>query len=323
MKTKKLGWTDLHLTTIGLGTWAMGGGDWAYSWGPQDDAESRRAVDRAVDLGINWLDTAPAYGLGHAEEVIGRALKGRSQRPIIATKCGLVWNDQRQIVPRLRKASVRAEVDASLQRLQVDVIDLYQIHWPWAEEELEEGWAAIADAVQAGKVRYAGVSNFNVAQIKRVQAIHPVASLQPPYSLLVPGVEQELLPYCAAKNIGVIVYSPLQKGLLAGKITRQRVAQFPPDDHRRNDRQFQEPRLSANLALAAALERIAAAQGHTAAHLAISWVLRRSEVTAAIVGARRPAQIEEVVGAADWALSPENLAAVEECLRSHRASVGE
>jgi aryl-alcohol dehydrogenase-like predicted oxidoreductase len=323
VKTRKLGWTELHLTTIGLGTWAMGGGDWAYSWGPQDDAESRRAIDRALDLGINWLDTAPAYGLGHAEEVVGRALKGKAQRPIIATKCGLVWNDRKQITPRLRKASVRVEVEASLRRLQVETIDLYQIHWPWAAEELEEGWGAIAEAVREGKVRYAGVSNFSVEQIQRVQAIHPVASLQPPYSLLVPEAEQELLPFCAARNLGVVVYSPLQKGLLTGKITPHRVAQFPPDDHRRHDRQFQEPRLSANLELVAALQRIAAAHGHTVAHLAISWVLRRSEVTAAIVGARGPAQIEEVVGGADWELSAEDLAAIGECLRNYEARKGE
>jgi aryl-alcohol dehydrogenase-like predicted oxidoreductase len=323
MKTRKLGWTELHLTTIGLGTWAMGGGDWAYSWGPQDDAESRRAIDRALDLGVNWLDTAAAYGLGHAEGVIGRALKGRSQRPIIATKCGLIWDDQKQITPRLRKASVRAEVEASLRRLQVDTIDLYQIHWPWPAEEIEEGWSAVAEAVREGKVRYAGVSNFSVAQIKLVQVIHPVASLQPPYSLLVPGVEKEVLPYCASQNIGVVVYSPLQKGLLTGKVTPQRVAQFPPDDHRRNDQQFQEPRLSANLELAAALQRLAATHGHTVAHLALSWVLRRPEVTSAIVGARAPAQIEEVVGGADWALSAEDLAAIGECLRSHQARIGE
>jgi aryl-alcohol dehydrogenase-like predicted oxidoreductase len=319
MRTKKLGWTDLHLTTLGLGTWAMGGGDWAYSWGPQDDAASTRAIYRALDLGVNWIDTAPAYGLGHAEEVVGRALKGMSQRPLIATKCGLVWDDQRQITARLHQESVRAEVDASLKRLGVDTIDLYQIHWPNPAEAIEEGWTAMAEAVRAGKVRYAGVSNFSVEQIQRVQSLHPVASLQPPYSLLAPGVEQELLPYCAAQQIGVVAYSPLQKGLLTGKITAERVAAWPPDDHRRRDPLFREPQLSANLELVARLARLAARHGRTVAQLALAWVLRRPEVTSAIVGSRSPAQIEETAGASEWELSPEDRTGIDDCLRAHQA----
>jgi len=315
MRTRRLGNTDLHLTAIGLGTWAMGGGDWAYSWGPQNDDESIRAIQCGLDLGINWIDTAPAYGLGHAEEVVGRALAGIRPRPIIATKCGLVWDDHGKITGRLTKASIRAEVDASLRRLQVEEIDLYQVHWPWHEEALEEGWDAIAEAVRAGKVRYAGVSNFSVAQIRRVQPIHPVASLQPPYSLLVPEVEQELLPFCASQKIGLVAYSPMQKGLLTGKITRERVAQFPKDDHRARDPQFQEPLLSANLEFVGRLRQLAERQGHTVAQLAIAWVLRRAEVTSAIVGVRRPAQVDEIIAASDWELSVEDLAHIEQCAR--------
>jgi aryl-alcohol dehydrogenase-like predicted oxidoreductase len=297
----------------------MGGGDWAYSWGPQDDQASISAIHRALELGVNWIDTAPAYGLGHAEEVVGRALKELRQRPIVATKCGLVWNRQKEITGKLKKASIRAEVEASLRRLQVEAIDLIQIHWPWPVEDIEEGWSAIADAVKEGKVRYAGVSNFSIGQMGQVQPIHPVASLQPPYSLLSREVEKDLLPYCAAQNIGVIAYSPMQKGLLTGKITRQRMEQLPKDDHRRNDPQFKEPLLSANLELAEGLRPIARQYGRTVAQLAIAWVLRRSEVTSAIVGARNPAQIEETIDAADWTLSGEDLASIDECLRRRQA----
>lgn len=319
MHTKQLGNTDLQFTRVGLGTWAMGGGDWAFSWGTQDDQQSIQAIHRALDLGINWIDTAPVYGLGHCEEVVGQALRGLRQRPLIATKCERCWDEQRQIRPCLKRHSIRAEVEASLRRLGIDVIDLYQIHWPQPDEDLEEGWETIAELIRAGKVRYAGVSNFSLAQLQRLQPIHPVASLQPPYSLLVRGVETELLPYCAAQKIGVIAYSPMQKGLLTGKITREWVEQLPTDDHRRRDPQFQEPRLAANLALVDGLRRVAERHQQTPAQLAIAWVLRRTEVTAAIVGARKPSQIEETIGAGDWELAPDDLAEIDALVQRREA----
>jgi aryl-alcohol dehydrogenase-like predicted oxidoreductase len=315
MRTRKLGYSDLYLTTIGLGTWAMGGSGWAFSWGPQDDADSIAAAHRALDLGINWIDTAAVYGLGHSEEVIGQAIAGRRNEVIIATKCSLVW-DEGSTTPygRLKAESVRREAEASLRRLNVETIDLYQIHWPNPDEDIEEGWGVIADLVREGKVRYGGVSNFNVAQLRRVQAIHPVASLQPPYSMIVRGVEDELLAFCAANDIGVIVYSPMQAGLLTGKFSRERVASLPDEDWRKRRNHFQEPDLSANLALVEGLRPIAERNGRTLAQLAIAWVLRRPEVTAAIVGARRPSQIEETVAAGDWVLSAEDLAAIDALL---------
>jgi aryl-alcohol dehydrogenase-like predicted oxidoreductase len=293
----------------------MGGGDWQFSWGPQDDNDSITAIHRALALGVNWIDTAAVYGLGHSEEIVGRAIKGIPSRPLIATKCGLCWDDRRQVFGRLKKQSVRAEVDASLKRLGIDVIDLYQIHWPNPDADIEEAWSTIGDLIKEGKVRYAGVCNFALAQIKRIQLIHPVASLQPPYSMLQRGVELELLAYCAANNIGIVVYSPMQKGLLTGKITRERVRQFPEDDHRSRDPQFQEPLLSANLELVERLRRVADRRGRTVAQLAIAWVLRRPDVTSAIVGVRKPSQIEETAGAADWTLSKEDLAEIDSLLK--------
>lgn len=311
MQTRQLGTTGLQLSTIGLGTWAMGGGDWKFSWGPQDDAESISTIHHALDLGINWLDTAAFYGLGHCEQVVGRALAGMRQRPLIATKCERCWDENGQMIPRLKKESILAEAEASLRRLGVEAIDLYQIHWPQPDEDVEEGWAAIADLIRAGKVRFGGVSNFSLSQLQRAHAIHPVASLQPPYSMLARGVEAELLPYCAEQGIGVIAYSPMQKGLLTGKVTAQWVASLPPDDHRRSDPKFQDPQLTANLALVETLREIAAASGHTVAQLAIAWVLRRPEVTAAIVGARRPEQIEQTIAGGDWQLDESQRAAIE------------
>lgn len=321
MRKRRLGWTDLELTVIGLGSWAMGGGNWRYSWGPQDDSESIRAIRRALDAGVNWIDTAAVYGLGHAEEIVGKAIKGLSQKPIIATKCGRVWDSKGAISGRLKRESVRAEAEASLRRLGVDVIDLYQIHWPDPDADIEEGWSAILELIDEGKVRYGGVSNFSVAQLERIGKLGRVASLQPPYSMIRREVEAELLGYCASHQIGVVVYSPMQKGLLTGAFSRERVAQLPPDDHRRNDKQFQEPLLSANLRLAEGLGRLAAASGHTPAQLAVAWVLRRQEVTSAIVGARRPAQIEEVLPAADWELTADELKAVDELLAERERSI--
>jgi len=314
MKTRKLGWTDLNLTTIGLGTWAIGGG-WKYGWGPQDDQESIATVLRAVEKGVNWIDTAAIYGLGRSEEVVGRALKELSQRPIIATKCGLAWDKDRNISGCLKRESIRTEVEASLKRLQIEVIDLYQIHWPNPDGDIEEGWGAVAELVKEGKIRYGGVSNFSVEQLQRIQSIHPVASLQPPYSMLVRDVEDKLLDYCATNNIGVIVYSPMQRGLLTGKFTRERAQNLPEDDHRSKNALFQEPQLSANLELVERLGPIAEKRGKTLAQLAIAWVLRRPEVTAAIVGARRPSQIEETFSAGDWVLSEEDITTIEELLK--------
>jgi aryl-alcohol dehydrogenase-like predicted oxidoreductase len=313
MQTRKLGYTDLNLTTVGLGTWAIGGGGWQWSWGSQDDTDSIAALQRGLDLGINWIDTAAAYGLGHSEEIVGKAIAGRRDKVTVATKCSLVWEEgSNDLSARLKADSVRREAEASLRRLKVDVIDLYQIHWPNPDEDIEEGWEVIARLIQEGKVRFGGVSNFKLEQLKRVQAIHPVASLQPPYSMLEREVERQLLPYCAAKNIGVIVYSPMQTGLLTGKFTRDRIASLPEDDWRKErNPHFQEPALSANLALVERLRPIAERHGRSVAQLAIAWVLRRPEVTAAIVGVRRPAHIEETGGAGDWNLSPEVIAEID------------
>lgn len=308
MQTRRLGNSDLYLTTVGLGTWAIGGGGWAHAWGPQDDRESIQAIQRAIDLGINWIDTAAVYGLGHSEKIVGKAIKGRRDQVIIATKCGQVWDEGKTVpYPRLKAESVRREAEDSLRRLDIEVIDLYQIHWPHPDEDLEEAWGVIADLVKEGKVRYAGTSNFSVQQLKRVQSIHPVASLQPPYSMLVREVEKELLTYCAENGIGVVVYSPMQAGLLTGRFTKERVQNLPADDWRRRSRHFKEPELDINLAFVERLKPIAERSGKTLAQLAIAWVLRRPEITSAIVGARRPSQIEETVGAGDWTLSDEEV----------------
>jgi aryl-alcohol dehydrogenase-like predicted oxidoreductase len=315
MRKRKLGWTGEEITVIGLGAWALGGGGWAYGWGPQDDRDSLATIRRALDLGIQWIDTAAVYGLGHSEEIVGRAIRGRRHEVFLATKCGLVWDSEGNIHGRLKAWSVRRELEASLRRLDTDVIDLYQIHWPNPEEEIEEAWAELAKAVEEGKVRYLGVSNFDVAQMERLRRIHPIASLQPPYSLLNRGIEKDILSYCAMHDIGVIAYSPLANGLLTGKFTRERVVNLPSDDWRRRAPAFQEPQLSVNLAFVERLQAIAARYGRPVSHLAIAWILRRPEVTAAIVGARKPSQIEETAGASDWDLPAEVLAEVNELIQ--------
>ena len=316
MQLRRLGPSDLHLTPVGLGTWAMGGGDWKFGWGPQDDAQSVRTIHEAVDLGVNWLDTAPVYGLGHCETIVGRALKElKGRRPILSTKCERCWDEERQIIPRLKRASIRREIEDSLRRLGVDVIDMYQIHWPQPDEDIEEGWSAIAELVKEGKVRWAGVSNFNVAQLKRLQPIHPVAFLQPPYSLLNRGIEAELIPYCEAHDIGIIPYSPMQKGLLSGKVTQAWVDALPANDHRRADPQFNEPLLSRNIALNAGLRRLTTRLGTTSAELAIAWVLRQPRVTSAIVGARKPGQFAETIGGGRLTLTPAVIAEIEGLLK--------
>ncbi|MCK4252104.1 aldo/keto reductase [candidate division WOR-3 bacterium] len=315
MQLRRLGYTSLNLSVIGLGTWAMGGGGWKFGWGPQNDKESINTILQAIESGVNWIDTAPVYGFGHAEEVVGKVIKSLRDKVIIATKCGRLWREDGNIYGNLKKESIHREVEVSLRRLGIDVIDLYQIHWPEPEEDIEEAWSTIADLVEEGKIRYAGVSNFSVSQLKRIQPIHPVASLQPPYSLIERDIESEMLfDYCAANNIGVIVYSPLQKGLITGKFSRERVYNLPQDDHRRNDPDFQEPKLGAHLKLVEDLRPIAKKNDRTIAQLAIAWVLRRPEVTSAIVGARKPSQIEENIGATDWKISEEDYKRIETIL---------
>ncbi len=323
MQKRQLGKTDMQFTTVGLGTWAMGG-PWEYGWGPQDDDEAIRAVLEALDQGINWIDTAPAYGLGHSEELIGRALKQTRHKPYIATKCGILWNERKERVPRLKRDSVRRECHDSLRRLGVETIDLYQMHWAEPEPDIEEAWEEMARLAKEGKVRYLGVSNYSVQQMERVAPIHPISSLQPPYSMLRRDVEGELLGYCAEHDIGVVAYSPMQRGLLAGKFDHERLAALAPDDHRRRAPEFQEPQFSATLELVEGLKKIAERRGRTVAQLAVSWVLRRPEVTAAIVGARRPGQIAETAPAADWNLSQEDIEEIEKLLarREKRLATG-
>ena len=313
MQTRKLGFTDLYLSTVGFGAASVGGGQ-PYANRQRDDDESIATIHRALDLGINWIDTAPSYGHGHAEELVSRALAGRSERIAVATKCGRRYLDDGSSYPSLKAEDLRLEVETSLRRLQIETIDLYQIHWPRPDEQLEEGWAAIADLIREGKVRYAGVSNFSLAQLERVQAIHPVASLQPPYSMLNRDIEAELLPYCADHQIGVVVYSPMQSGLLTGKFTRETVESLPPGDWRLHQRQFREPGLTHSLEVAERLRPIAERYGRPLGQLAVAWTLHNPAVTSAIVGARRPSQIEESAPAGDWVLPDAAMAEIEALL---------
>lgn len=324
MQKRKLGFTDMEITTCGFGAWAAGGGNWEWGWGPQDDAESVAAIQKGLDLGINWIDTAAAYGLGHSEEIVRKALKGRHGKVFIATKCGLVWDDPSTgtVYNRLQDWSVRQEAENSLRRLGVDVIDLYQIHWPKPDNEIEEGWTEIARLVEEGKIRYAGVSNFSVEQIQRAQQIHPVASVQPEYSMLERNIENDLLAYCAEQQIGVIAYSPMASGLLTGKYTRATVDTIAADDWRRKfSVHFREPALTANLAVVEKLEQIARRVHRNLAELAVAWVLRRSEITAAIVGARRPSQIEQTTSASDWQLPAEVVNEIEDLLAARETQI--
>jgi aryl-alcohol dehydrogenase-like predicted oxidoreductase len=320
MEKRLLGNTGFGITPIGLGAWAMGGGGWTFAWGPQDDSESVAAIHHAIDLGINWIDTAAAYGLGHSEEIVARALAEipSSQRPLVFTKCSLVWDEQGNITHNLRPDSLRKELEGSLRRLRVDAIDLYQIHWPdfsFTPEGvrapgIEEAWGALAEMKKAGKVRFIGISNFNVAQMERIRPIAPISSLQPPYSMLSRGVEGEILPYCSSHGIGVIVYSPMQSGMLTGAMTRERIASMPADDWRKRNPDFQEPKLTRNLQLVERLRAIGARYKRSPAEVAIAWTLRHPAVTAAIVGVRRPSQVDEIIGAADFRLSPEEIAEI-------------
>jgi len=311
MNTKRLGNSDLFITPIGFGAWAIGGSGWEFAWGSQADSDSIDAIHEALDAGINWIDTAAVYGLGHSEEVVARALDGMSDRPYVFTKCSMVWDEHREIGHSLKADSVRRECEASLRRLRVETIDLYQVHWPDPDEDIEEGWATLAALQAEGKVRYIGVSNFNVAQMKRAQAIAPITSLQPRYSLLHREIEAEILPFAARENIGVIAYSPMASGLLTGAMTRERIARLPADDWRKRHPDFQEPQLSRNLRLVSLLRTIGKRRGYTPAEVAVAWVLHHVAVTGAIVGARRPGQVRGVVGAAELHLSPWELAEVE------------
>jgi len=305
MEIRQLGNTEMWLTPIGFGAWAIGGGNWAFAWGPQDDNASIAAIHKAIDLGVNWIDTAAVYGLGHSETIVGQAVKQSSVKPFVFTKSGMVWDERRGI--RRTLLDIRREVEDSLCRLQVDVIDLYQIHWPVEDQDIEEGWTAMAELQQAGKVRHIGVSNFSVAQMKRCLDIAPIASLQPPYSLLNRAVEAEVLPFCVECGIGVINYSPQVSGLLTGAMTKERVANLPEDDFRRNVKQFQEPLLNRNLALADLLRQIGARRGVSAGVVAIAWTLANPAITAAIVGARSPQQVEGVWPAATYRLSSDEM----------------
>lgn len=309
MEKRPLGNSDFEITRIGLGTWAIGG-PWQFGWGPQDDAESIRSIHRALDGGINWIDTAPAYGLGHSEEVVAEALRQTDHQPYVFTKCGIVWNDNGNPSQTLRKESVVREAEASLRRLDVEVIDLYQVHWPIPEAEIDEGCAAVEELRQAGKIRYGGVSNFSVGQMKQVAGEMEITSLQPPYSLVQPDVEAEILPYCHENGIGVINYSPMGSGLLTGEMTRERIDTLPSDDWRRKSDLFKEPKLTTNLAIVEVLREIADQHGCTAAEAAIAWTLHNPAVTGAIVGVRRPDQVEGVIGAAEVHLTDEDVAAL-------------
>ena len=289
----------------------MGGGGWQFAWGPQDDDESIAAIHAALDRDINWIDTAAVYGLGHSEEVVARALEGRFNRPYVFTKCERVWNEQRLIQKSLKRDSIKRECEASLRRLKVDVIDLYQIHWPEPDEDVEEGWSTLAELQKEGKVRWIGVSNFNASQLERARKIAPITSLQPPYSAISPEIEQEVLPYCLQHNIGVIVYSPMKSGLLTGKMTRERVAAMPEDDFRRRAPAFQEPALTRNLALADEMRKIGERHGRSPGEVAIAWTLRHPAVTAAIVGMRSASQVDGVIGALEFRLSPEEISEID------------
>ena len=317
---RTLGNSDLQLTSIGFGAWAIGGGNWEFAWGPQDDNESIAAIHRALDLGINWIDTAAIYGLGHSEEVVARALKSWSgPRPLVFTKCSMRWKANRSIYRSLTAKSLTQELDSSLRRLGVEVIDLYQIHWPNPEEEIEEGWETLARFKQQGKVRWIGVSNFSVDQMKRAQAIAPITSLQPPYSMLRRAIEAEVLPFCQANNIGVINYSPMVSGLLTGAMTAERVAAFPADDWRRKAAEFNEPKLTRNLRLVELLRAIGSEHGVSAGVVAVAWTLHNPAITAAIVGGRSAAQVDGLAPALEFRLTEPEFQRIQQSLADNGA----
>jgi aryl-alcohol dehydrogenase-like predicted oxidoreductase len=320
METRQLGTSDLHITRLGIGAWAIGGSGWNGSMGPQNEDDSVPAIHAALDHGLNWIDTAALYGLGHSEDVIAHALRGRSKRPYIFTKCERVWDSRGTIGACLKAASIRKECEGSLRRLQSDVIDLYQIHWPEPDADIEEGWSELARLKQEGKVRYIGVSNFSVSQMKRAQAIAPITSLQPPYSVVTREIEKDILPFVLQHDIGVIVYSPMSAGLLTGSMTRERVANFTAEDWRKNLPNFQEPLLSRNLRVVGRLREIGNRHQRSLGEVAIAWTLKNSAVTGAIVGFRNPKQVAGIVGAAELLLSPTEMNEIEDALRRERAN---
>jgi aryl-alcohol dehydrogenase-like predicted oxidoreductase len=315
MDKKQLGNSDLHLSPIGFGAWAIGGGDWAFAWGDQDDNDSIAAIHKALDLGINWIDTAAVYGLGHSEEVVARALKTTSHKPYIFTKSTMVWDEKREVTNSQKQ--IRRECEDSLRRLQVEAIDLYQVHWPKPDEDIEEGWSVMADLQREGKVRWIGVSNFSVAQMERVMKIAPITSQQPPYSMLNRTYEAENLPFCKAHNIGVLNYAPMHSGLLTGAMSKERVANFPANDFRRNAKNYQEPLLSRNLAVADKLKQIGARHKVSAGVIAIAWTLHNPAITAAIVGGRNAKQVEGVIPAATFRLTEPEYAEINTFLAAH------
>jgi aryl-alcohol dehydrogenase-like predicted oxidoreductase len=321
METRRLGNSDLMITAIGIGAWAMGGSGWTWSWGPQSDHDSITAIHDALDRGINWIDTAAVYGLGHSEEVVKQALRGRNQRPYVFTKCERTWDENGKIGGTLKAASIRRECEDSLRRLGADVIDLYQIHWPEPDADIEEGWTEMARLKEEGKVRHIGVSNFNVAQMKRAAAIAPITSLQPPYSMLARDVEKSILPFAAQNNIGVIVYSPMYSGLLSGGMTRQRVSSLAAEDWRLQNPNFREPLLSRNLRLVVLLKEVGGRHGRTAGEVAIAWTLHNPAVTGAIVGMRNPKQVSGVIGAASFRLSSKEFEEIGEALQQEEAAM--
>jgi aryl-alcohol dehydrogenase-like predicted oxidoreductase len=311
LATTELGGTGLRITRVGFGAWAIGGGGWEFGWGPQDDEQSIAAIQHALEHGINWIDTAAAYGFGRSEQVVGRALEGVRERPYVFTKCSLLEGPGRRVVHSLRRDSILREAHASLERLAIDAIDLYQIHWPIPEADIEEGWAALAELKEQGLVRHIGVSNFDVEQLRRIQQIAPVETLQPQYSLVVREIEQEILPFCEREGIGVIVYSPMSSGLLTGKMTRERIENLPDDDWRKDDERFQEPQLSRHLALVERLQSVAERHDTTPGAIAVAWTLRNPAVDGAIVGFRRPEQVDPILVAANIELSDDDVDEIE------------
>lgn len=310
MQTRQLGNSELHITPIGIGAWAIGGSGWLGSMGPQNDDDSVPAIQAALDHGLNWVDTAALYGLGHSEQIIARALEGRVSRPYIFTKCERVWDSHGRIGTSLKAESIRRECEASLHRLKADVIDLYQIHWPEPDEDIEEGWTELARLKEEGKVRYMGVSNFSVEQMTRAQKIAPITSLQPPYAVVRREIEKEILPFCWQQNIGVLVYSPMYAGLLTGAMTKERVGHFLEEDWRRALPGFQEPALSHNLELVEVLRAIGKRHGRGPGEVAIAWTLHHPAVTGAIIGFRNRRQLAEIVGAGEFRLSTKEMAEI-------------
>ena len=311
LRTTELGSTGMEITPVGFGAWAIGGGGWEFGWGPQQDEDSVRAIQRALELGVNWIDTAAAYGFGRSEEVVGRALAGVDRRPFVFTKCSLLEGPGCKVVHSLKRDSVLAEAEASVKRLGGEPIDLYQIHWPNPLDEVEEGWAALAELKEQGLVRHIGVSNFGTAQLNRIRSIAPVETLQPPYSLVERSVEPKILPYAEAAGIGVIVYSPMGSGLLTGAMTRERIAGLAEDDWRKHDAAFNEPQLSGHLALVERITSVAARHGVSPGAVAVAWTLRNPAVDGAIVGFRRADQVEPLIAAADLELSPADVDEIE------------